>query len=71
MDNMVTISVRLPKQLVTYLRKRSALQTIEQDKRVSMNGLIVEILARAMEGDRRMMTRFAGSSKSLKLDSAD
>jgi len=71
MDDMVTISVRLPKQLVTYLRKRSALQTIEQDKRVSMNSLIVEILTRAMEGDRRMMTRFAGSAKSLKLDSAD
>jgi len=71
MDNMVTISVRLPKQIVTYLRKRSALQTIEQDKRVSMNSLIVEILSQAMEGDRRMMTRFAGSAKSLKFDSAD
>ena len=71
MDDMVTISVRLPKQIVTYLRKRSALQTIEQDKRVSMNSLIVEILARAMEADRRMMTSFAGSGKSLKLDSTD
>ena len=64
MNDMVTMSLRLPKQVVTWLRKRAALETIEKDKRVSMNGLIVEILTQAMEGDRRMMTRFVGSTKS-------
>jgi hypothetical protein len=71
MDYMVTMSVRLPKQVVTWLRKRAALETIEKDERVSMNGLIVEILTQTMEADRRMMTRFVGSAKSLKTDSVD
>ena len=47
------------------LRKSAALATIEQDKRVSMNSLIVEILARAMETDRRIVTRFVGSGKKI------
>ncbi|MGD8915160.1 MAG: hypothetical protein PVH35_01090 [Syntrophobacterales bacterium] len=65
MDDMITISVRLPRQVVTWLRKSAALATIEQDKRVSMNSLIVEILAKEMETDRRILTRFVGSGKQI------
>jgi len=65
MDDMVTMSVRLPKQVVTWLRKSSAMATIEQDKRVSMNSLIIQILTRAMEADRRIVTRFVGSGKKI------
>ena len=68
MNNMVAMSLRLPKQVVTWLRKRAALETIEKDKRVSMNGLIVEILTQTMEADRRMVTRFVGSNKSPESD---
>jgi predicted nuclease of predicted toxin-antitoxin system len=65
MNDMITMSVRLPKEVVTWLRKSAAMETIEHDKRVSMNSLIVEILAKAMEADRRILTRFAGSGKKI------
>ena len=62
------MSVRLPKEVVTWLRKSSAMATIEQDKRVSMNSLIIEILAKAMEADRRILTRFAGSGRQIEAE---
>jgi len=68
MDDMITTSVRLPKEVVTWLRKSSAMATIEQDKRVSINSLIVEILAKAMEADRRILTRFAGSGRKIEAE---
>ena len=68
MDDMITMSMRLPRQVVTWLRKSAALETIEQDKRVSMNSLIVEILAKAMETDRRIVTRFVGSGKQIGIE---
>ena len=68
MDDMITISARLPKQVVTWLRKSAAIATIEQDKRVSMNSLIVETLTKAMEADRRMVTRFIGSGKAIEAE---
>ena len=68
MEDMVVMSVRLPKPLVTWLRKRAALETIEQDKRVSMNSLLIEIITQAMQGDRRMVTRFSGSGNRVEVD---
>lgn len=65
MDDMITMSVRLPKKGVIWLRKGSAMATIEQHKRVSMNSLISQILTRAMEADRRLATRFVGSGKKI------
>jgi hypothetical protein len=65
---MITTSVRLPKEVVTWLRKSSAMATIEQDKRVSINSLIIEILAKAMEVDRRILTRFAGSGRKIEAE---
>ena len=68
MEDMVVMSVRLPKPLVTWLRKRAVVETIEQDKRVSMNSLLIEIITQAMESDRRMVTRFAGSGNRVEVD---
>ena len=68
MENVVVMSVRLPKPLVTWLRKRAAVETIEQDKRVSMNSLVIEIITQAMQSDRRMVTRFAGSGSTVDVD---
>ena len=65
MDNMVTMSVRLPKQVITWLRKTAAVETIEQDKRVSMNSLLIDILTRAMNADRRVITRYVGSGSAM------
>ena len=65
MDKMVTMSVRLPKQVVTWLRKTAAVETIELDKRVSMNSLLIDILTKAMNADRRVITRYAGSGSAM------
>jgi hypothetical protein len=65
MNEMVTMSVRLPKQVVTWLRKTAAVETIEQDKRVSMNSLLIDILTKAMNADRRVITRYAGSGSEM------
>lgn len=65
MDEMVTMSVRLPKQVVTWLRKTAAVETIEQDKRVSMNRLLIDIITKAMTADRRVITRYAGSGSAM------
>jgi hypothetical protein len=65
MDEMVTMSVRLPKQVVTWLRKTAAVETIEQDKRVSMNSLLIDVLTKAMNADRRVITRYAGSGSAM------
>ena len=65
MNEMVTMSVRLPKQVVTWLRKTAAVETIEQDKRVSMNSLLIDILTKAMNADRRVITRYTGSGSAM------
>lgn len=65
MNKIVTMSVRLPKQVVTWLRKTAAVETIEQDKRVSMNSLLIDILTKAMNADRRVITRYAGSGSAM------
>ena len=65
MNKMVTMSVRLPKQVVTWLRKTAAVETIEQDKRVSMNSLLIDVLTKAMNADRRVITRYVGSGSAM------
>ena len=71
MDKMVTMSVRLPKQVVTWLRKTAAVETIELDKRVSMNSLLIDILTKAMNADRRVITRYAGSGSAMNTSRRD
>lgn len=71
MNKMVTMSVRLPKQVVTWLRKTAAVETIELDKRVSMNSLLIDILTKAMNADRRVITRYAGSGSAMNTSRLD
>jgi hypothetical protein len=53
-DNQVPGWVlRLPDDLDRWIRKKAATETIKQNKRVSMNSLVVEILTRAMEAEKK------------------
>jgi hypothetical protein len=45
--------LRLPDELDRWVRKKAAQETIKQNKRVSMNSLVVEILSKAMETEKR------------------
>lgn len=45
--------LRLPDDLDRWIRKKAATETIKQNKRVSMNSLVVEILTRAMEAEKK------------------
>jgi len=42
------ISIRMPSELLTALRKKSAEETVRLDQRVSINQLVVDILMEAM-----------------------
>ena len=45
--------LRLPDELDRWIRTKAAQETIKQNKRVSMNSLVVEILTRAMEAEKK------------------
>ena len=45
--------LRLPDELDRWIRKKAAGETIKQNKRVSMNSLVVEILTKAMEVEKK------------------
>jgi len=45
--------LRLPDDLDRWIRKKAANETIKQNKRVSMNSLVVKILAKAMEAEKK------------------
>jgi hypothetical protein len=45
--------LRLPDDLGRWIRKKAAKETIKQNKRVSMNSLVVEILRKAMEAEKK------------------
>ncbi len=48
-----SITVRMPAQVLSWLRRKAALETIEKNRQVSINGTIVDILRREMEADQR------------------
>lgn len=48
---MKAITIRMPDELLDWLRERAALETIKKKKQVSMNTLAVKILSQAMEKD--------------------
>jgi hypothetical protein len=50
---MKTISIRMPEEVLDWLRDEAARETIRRKKVVSMNGLAVEILTKAMEQGRK------------------
>ncbi|MDH3555538.1 MAG: hypothetical protein OEU80_04690 [Deltaproteobacteria bacterium] len=45
-------TVRMPVELMDWLRVKAAKETIKLKKTVSMNALTVEILTKAMKADR-------------------
>ncbi len=48
-----SITVRMPKDLLTWLRRKAALEIIERDRSVSINSIIVRVLRREMEAEKR------------------
>ena len=50
---MKAITIRMPDEVLKWLRVKAAKETIRQNKQVSMNTLAVEILTRAMKADKR------------------
>ena len=52
-DAMKAITIRMPDELLDWLRERAARETIKYKKQVSMNTLAVEILTKAMKADKR------------------
>lgn len=47
---MKAISIRMPDELMKLLRIRAAEETVKQDKRVSINQLVVDILTKELKG---------------------
>jgi hypothetical protein len=43
----------MPEDLLNWLRKRAARETIETEKQYSINALVVDVLTREMEADQR------------------
>ena len=50
---MKSLMVRLPDEVLDWIRERAALETIRQKRQVSMNSLIVGILKRVMQAAQR------------------
>jgi predicted HicB family RNase H-like nuclease len=50
---MKSLMVRLPDRVLEWIREKAAMETIRQKKQVSMNSLVVEILEREVEADRK------------------
>jgi hypothetical protein len=46
-------AVRLPEDVLEWLREKAARETIRQKRVVSMNSLAVEILTKAMKADQK------------------
>jgi hypothetical protein len=49
--SMKAISVRMPDEILDWLREKAAMETIKRKKLFSINGYIVEILKKEMETD--------------------
>ena len=49
---MKSVSIRMPDQLLSKLRQRAAEETVKQDKRVSINQLVVDILTKKLKGGK-------------------
>jgi hypothetical protein len=45
--------IRFPEELFEWIRVRAAERTIEEKRNVSMNALVVDILTKTMERDRK------------------
>ena len=45
-------TIRMPIEIIDWLREKAARETIKRKKIISMNTLAVEILSKAMKADR-------------------
>jgi len=52
-DKVKQWTIRMPEEVLEWLREKAAMETIRRKKQVSMNTLVVEILDRAMKADRK------------------
>lgn len=50
---MKPYTIRMPDELLDWIREKAARETIKRKKQVSMNTLVVEILTRSMKADRK------------------
>ncbi len=41
-------TIRMPEEVLDWIREKAAMETIKQKKQVSMNTVVVEILTKAM-----------------------
>ena len=46
-------TVRMPDEVLEWIRERAAMESIKRKKNVSMNSYIVEVLTKLMEKDRK------------------
>ena len=46
-------TLRMPEELYEWLIEKAGRETTNRKKRVSMNGLVVEILTKAMKADKK------------------
>jgi hypothetical protein len=46
-------SIRMPEELLEWLREKAALETIKKKRNVSINAIMVEILSGAMEAGKK------------------
>lgn len=46
-------TIRMPEEVLQWLREKAARETIRQKKSVSMNVVTVEILTKAMKADKK------------------
>jgi len=46
-------TVRVPEEILEWIREKAALETIKQKKIVSMNAFFVDLLTKAMEADKK------------------
>lgn len=46
-------TIRMPDEVLEWLREKAAMESIRQKKNVSMNTIAVEVLTQAMEKDKK------------------
>lgn len=46
-------TIRLPQEVLDWLRDTAARETIKQKKQISMNTIAVEVITKAMESDKK------------------
>ena len=50
-------TIRMPDEILEWLRERAAMESIRQKKNVSMNAIAVQVLTKAMERTKKKKGR--------------